>query len=170
MKLLRWLMAPTPEARAQLIPVVSPGVFRWLMNWYPPYRFGGVRVLAITPDYRQVTIRVRRAWRNRNANGTVFGGTLYAATDPWHALLYWQSLAQRGLRVQAWTKSAQVEFLRPALRHLKGTFGISPEELAAAEAAIRSGQKYECTHLAELVDPDGRLVCRVTLRVYLKPG
>ncbi len=66
--------------------------FRLVINLWPPYLGAGIRVEHIAPDFRSVTVALVRRWYNRNYVGTHFGGSLYAMTDPFFALMLMRNL------------------------------------------------------------------------------
>lgn len=46
---------------------IRPGLFRHLMNLWAPFRGAGIRVEYIAPDWREVKVRLKLHWYNRNA-------------------------------------------------------------------------------------------------------
>lgn len=63
----------------------------WLVrrgfNFFPPCFGRGARLTHISPDWREVTVKLPLAWRTRNYVGTTFGGSMYAAVDPLSVML-----------------------------------------------------------------------------------
>ena len=59
---------------------------------------------------REVRLRLPLNWRTRNLNGTIYGGSIYAAVDPIHAVMLVSLLGAD--RYVAWTKEAHVRFRR----------------------------------------------------------
>ena len=53
-----------------------PESLRRMMNVWPPYRFAGIRVLYIEPDYSRALVSLKLTPWNRNYVGTQFGGPL----------------------------------------------------------------------------------------------
>ena len=52
-----------------------------LINFYPPLRGAGIRVLHRQSDDRTICVRMKLTRFNTNAVGTHFGGSLYAMND-----------------------------------------------------------------------------------------
>ena len=67
--------------------IMSPSIFRRLINLYPPYLGAGIKVNYIKRDWHQVEVRMYLRWYNRNAFGTHFGGNIYSMIDPHLALM-----------------------------------------------------------------------------------
>jgi acyl-coenzyme A thioesterase PaaI-like protein len=103
---------------------------------------------------------VRHSIFSRNLQGSTFGGTIYAAVDPFHALLLWQICAQEGLRVQAWMKQAIVDFIRPADSHLTIEFVLEDPTVERALRAVRSAGRFAHVFRVEARDEQGE-VCAV---------
>ena len=61
---------------------MTPRGLRRLLRFWPPFLFAGVRVLAISDDWRHARVALRLRWYSRNYVGTHFGGSLFAMTDP----------------------------------------------------------------------------------------
>ena len=144
---------------------------RWALNLYPPFLLQRIVVRSVSDDYRSVVVRVRRSPLNFNLAGTTFGGSLYSAADPMHALMYWQSFAQSGQPIEAWTRAAEIRFRRPANRHVDLHFHLEPEDLERARAALQETGRFDATHPVRALDPAGELCFEAQVAVTLKhPG
>ena len=156
-------MSPSPPPR-----VWSPRRARWLLGFFPPLLFSRIRILEISPDFQLARIQVRRSFLTRNLNGTTFGGTLFSAADPIHAILYWQILARRGLAVQTWLKSARIDYLRPARTHVVLEARVRDGDIEAALVALEAEGKFVHTHTLEVRDDGGVLCAQVEVDVYVR--
>jgi acyl-coenzyme A thioesterase PaaI-like protein len=146
----------------------SPFHTRWLLNLYPPFLVQGIRVARLSTDFRRATIRVRRGLLTRNLNGSVFGGTIYAAADPIYAVMYWQVMAHRGIRAQAWLKSATVRYLRPATTSLTYAFELQDEDVEQAVEALAREGRFARSHRVEAVDRQGQVCAVLDTEVVLR--
>lgn len=138
------------------------------MNLYPPLLFGRVRVLGVGAGYRSCDVSVRRSLLTRNLHGTTFGGTIFSAADPFYAVMYWQAMARRGLRVQSWLKSARIDYLKPADGHLAMRFEIRELELEEAESALLKHGRFSRLHRVEARDDAGDCCARIETEVFLR--
>ena len=141
---------------------------RGLLNFFPPWLFQGIRLVELDPEFRRCVVRVRRSRLTRNLQGTTFGGTIFAAADPMFAILYWQILAHRGIRVQAWVRSATVRYLKPAATALTLEFALTDGDVAQAVEALDREGRYARHHLVEARDTAGVLCATAETEVYLK--
>jgi len=147
---------------------LSPTRIRWMLNLYPPMLFNRARVVEWGLDPPRCTVRVKPALRTRNLQGSMFGGTIYAAADPFYPMLYWQVLAHRGMRVQAWLKSGRARYLRPAATALTLRFTLSEDDVAQAETALAAEGRFARTHAVEAIDTSGVVCATVEAEVYLR--
>jgi len=144
---------------------VSPTAIRRFINLWPPLLFSGIRVKRIAEDWRHVEVELRLTWWNRNAVGTMFGGSLFAMTDPFYALMLQHNL---GRDYTVWVKSAEIEFVAPGRNVARASFQISPEKLAEIRAATESGEKYEPAFSVAITDPQGKLIAQVNPLLYVR--
>ncbi len=86
----------------------------------------------------------------RNLNGTIYGGSIYAAVDPIHAVML-ASLLGAGDYV-AWTKEAHVRFLRQARTDLTARVVLTDAEVDAVRAEVERAGKVERRYTVELID------------------
>ncbi len=144
---------------------------KWLLNLFPPWLVQGIRVVEIGSGFRTCRVRVARSPLTRNLNGTTFGGTIFAAADPVYAVLYWQIFAHRGMKVQAWLRSARIRYTRPAASALTLSFALSDAEIDEAGAALSSSGRFSRLHRVEAFDAAGALCAAAETEVVLRrPG
>ncbi len=144
---------------------MSTNLIRRLINLWPPFLFSGIRVLQIAPDWRHVEVALRLRWWNRNAVGTMFGGSLFAMIDPFYPLMLQHNL---GPGYTVWVKSAAIDFLAPGRSVALATLQLSVEKLAEIRAATDEGQKYQPEFLVTINDPSGKALTKVNKRLYVR--
>jgi len=140
-------------------------VIRWRFNFFPAYRGTGGRVTYIADDWREVRIKLPLSWRTRNYVGTIFGGSLYGATDPFFMIQLIQLLG-RGYVV--WDKAASIRFRKPGRTTLYATFKFDDAELDAIRAAAADGKPIDRTYSVDLVDRDGVVHATVEKVIYIR--
>src|SRR6476620_1494714 len=97
----------------------SPRLSRLVFNLWPCIRGTGSRVTSIAPDWSEIRVRLPLSWRTRNYVGTILGGSLYAAVDPYYMLMLIERL---GPEYVVWDKAASIRFRRPGTSTLTATF------------------------------------------------
>lgn len=126
--------------------------FRWLLNLWPCYWGTGGRVTFIAGDWSEVRVRLPLSWRTRNYVGSIFGGSLYAAVDPFYMLMLIHRL---GPAYVVWDKAASIRFRKPGRSVLTAAFRLEEEELAEIRSLLEQQPKVDRTYPIQLVDRDG---------------
>jgi acyl-coenzyme A thioesterase PaaI-like protein len=139
--------------------------YRWLINLWPCYLGTGARIVFLASDWRSVRVKVPLSWRTRNAYGTHFGGSLYAAIDPLFVLMFRKVF---GPGVAVWDKAASIRFKRPGRSHLFADLRVEEGELEAIRRALAEGPKVDRTYLVELKDARGEVHATVEKVVHFK--
>lgn len=145
--------------------VMSTKWVRRLINFWPPFLFSGIRVKRIAPDWREITVELRLRWWNRNAVGTMFGGSLFAMVDPFYPLMLQHNL---GPQYTVWVKSATIEFLTPGRTRATAAFSLSAETLDEMRTATANGDRHLPTFSVAITDPEGKPITRVQMALYVR--
>ncbi|HEY6544884.1 MAG TPA: DUF4442 domain-containing protein [Dokdonella sp.] len=143
----------------------SARTVRRLLDWYPPLRFAGVRVLFISDDWRDARVVLRRHWYNRNYVGTHFGGSLFAMTDPFWMLLTLRCLGERYI---VWDQAATIEFVAPGREDVYAEFHVDEAMLDEIRVATEGGGKYLRWCETTVATASGAIVARVRKQLYVR--
>ena len=138
---------------------------RWMFNIFPAYRGTGARVLYVASDFREIRVRLALTWRSRNAVGTIFGGSMYAAVDPMYMIMLMKSL---GRDYVVWDKAASIRFRKPGRSTLFATFRLDDAELEAIRSATATGDPVDRTYNVDLIDAAGVVHASVEKVIYVK--
>jgi acyl-coenzyme A thioesterase PaaI-like protein len=147
---------------------VSEGVLKWAMRIYPPLLFQRIWVVGFDKGYRGVEVRIKKSFLNRNYNKSIFGGTLFAAADPFYPLLFHQLFIKKGYRLKVWSKSATIKYLKPSLTDLNFRIKLSEEEISIAENILNTTGKYTAHHPIDIYDKDGDICVSLMNEVYVR--
>jgi len=145
--------------------VSGPRTFRAIVNLWSPFRGAGIKVREIAPDFRRVVVDLRMRFDNRNYVGTHFGGSLFAMADPWFMVMMMNSL---GSGYIVWDKAGAVRFIKPARGTVTAQFELTDAMLQEARSKTESGEKFEPTYRAEIVDAEGVTVAAVEKTLYIR--
>lgn len=135
------------------------------MNAWPPFLFSGIRIEEIGEDFRRARVRLRRTPLTSNYVGTLFGGSLFAMTDPFWMILVLRNL---GPGYVVWDKAAQVEFVSPGRSSVTATFDLTDEALDELRTAAADGAKVLRWFETDVVTDDGTVVARVRKQLYVR--
>jgi acyl-coenzyme A thioesterase PaaI-like protein len=135
------------------------------MNCWPPFVGAGIHVTALADDYREASVELRPHWYNRNYFGDHFGGSLYAMTDPFYALMLIHIL---GSEYRVTHAAGSVSYIAPARGVVRARFRITDEQVAAIRAAAEGGDKHLPQFTADIVDQADNVVARVMHTAYVR--
>jgi acyl-coenzyme A thioesterase PaaI-like protein len=143
----------------------APGWQRFVMNLWPPFLCAGIRVEYIAPDWRAATVALRPCGVNRSASGTHFGGSLYAMTDPFFALMVRHNLPP-GYAV--WDQAASIDFVAPGRGRVWARFELTTRDLEHILAMTAEGDKHLHLFKVDVLDGEALVVARVEKIVYVR--
>jgi acyl-coenzyme A thioesterase PaaI-like protein len=139
-------------------------LMRWGFNVWPCYWGTGARVTYIAGDWREVRVRLPLSWRTRNYVGTIFGGSLYAAVDPFYMIMLMKNL---GPGFTVWDKAASIRFRKPGRARLHATFRIDEAELAEVRRQLQDRPKVDRTYTVDFVDSHGVLHAEIQKTIHI---
>lgn len=142
----------------------SRSLLKWMSFW-PPFLGAGIRVRRISNDLREIDVTMKLTFWNSNYVGTLFGGSLFSMTDPFHMLMLLENLG-RGYIV--WDKSATIRFKKPGKGTVRCEFRLSEERLQEIKAALNHADKIEPVFTIEVKDEVGDVVAEVEKTLYVR--
>ena len=138
--------------------------FKHAMNVYPMFLGTGGKVLFLKSDWTHATVRLKLGIFTRNYVGTIFGGSQFAAADPFFMVLLINCI---GKEFVVWDKAGAIQFKRPSKDVIKADFVYTPEELKTIrETTIKNGS-YEFTKTISWINPEGKVVSVVDKTIYV---
>ncbi len=118
----------------------------------------------IADGWQEVRVRLPLSWRTRNYVGTIFGGSLYAAVDPFFMIMLMKNL---GPDYVVWDKAASVRFRRPGRSTLTATFRLDEAEFIKIRDLLRDLPKVDRTYTVDLTDREGTVHATVEKVVHV---
>ncbi len=152
--------------RARFLPA------RKRIEWYPPFRMMGVKVIALEEHWNQVRLRLPLTVFSRNLGDTMFGGYQAAIADPIAAI----ACAKQFPGYSVWTRSLSLEFEHPGDTDLELRFVFDPRVKERIRHDLQRRQRSTPEFEYGLYRRDGvrctRVVCRVAIRPrgYRRPA
>lgn len=143
----------------------SPRLLRLALNWWSPFRGTGIRVRHIAPGLRSVTVEMRLRAFNRTYAGMHAGGSLYAMTDPFFALMVRANLGGDFL---VWDKAGSIDHLAPARGRVWARLELTDPDLEQIARMTAAGDKHLHLFRADVQDDEGMVVARVEKLVYIR--
>lgn len=157
-------MSSTRQGLLPKLPIPA-GVFRRGINLWPPFAGAGIRVTRVAADFREVDVALKLSVFNRNYFGTQFGGSMFAMTDPFFALMMLRNL---GPDYVVWDQAGSIRYLRPGRGPVFAHFRLPAAAIARARRATAAGARYAPTFRVRIVDADGETVAEATKTLYIR--
>ncbi|NJM80273.1 MAG: DUF4442 domain-containing protein [Flavobacterium sp.] len=126
-------------------------LFKIMFNISPMYRRTCGKITFVSSDLHVVKIKIPLTYKNKNYVGSMFGGSLFSATDPIYMIQLMQIL---GKEYVVWDKSTEIKFKRPAYKNAFATFEFSTKEIATIIANV--DEKKEIDMVKKLYITDGK--------------
>jgi hypothetical protein len=145
---------------------LSPRLLRFFTNFYPAFLFSRTVVQSISPDWREVVVVIKRSLWNRNYVGTIFGGTLYAAADPFLMIMLIKILGIKDYII--WDKGAEIDFKKPGRTDVTYRFRVTDADLRRIRVGLKKTHKMIAEFLVEGVDARGDVCVSVKKHIYIR--
>lgn len=145
---------------------LGPRGMRLFLNLYPPYLFSRTRVKYIAPDWREVVVELPKSLLTRNYVGTAFGGSLYAASDPFFMMMLIKILGIREHII--WDKGAVIDFKKPARSRVTYRFVVTDRDLARIRQDLSQRGKSLPEFHVNGVDEEGDVILSVKKLLYVR--
>lgn len=140
-------------------------LLKYGFNLSPMYRRSTGRITFISEDLMTVKIKLPITYRNRNYVNTIFGGSMFSATDPIPMV---QLINLLGPEYVVWDKSAEIFFKRPAKETLYAEFQYTLKELEKIKAQVSQQNELEIVKTTNLTNKDkSKVFCQVKKTIYI---
>ncbi len=137
---------------------------RQRFNLFPAFWGTGAKVIYIAEDLRAIGIKLPLNFRTKNIYGTLFGGAMYAATDPLYAILVKVGL---GPDYVVWDKAGAIRYRKPGRSALYAQCSISEAELASLKSRLDSEPSVDLDYEMELKDAQGVVHAVVQKTIFI---
>lgn len=147
---------------------LSENGLKWMMRLYPPMFFQRIWVKRVFPGFRGIEVKINRSIFTTNLGNSIFGGTIFAASDPFYALLFGQILRTKGYKISVWLKSAQIQYLKPARTDSYFILEITEGMVQEALDAINASGKFVKAFPIDIKDKSGEIIATVQNEIYVR--
>ncbi len=142
----------------------STRLFRIGMNLYPMYFGTGGKILTISKDWKLVKLRLRRNMWTYNFVGTIFGGSMFAASDPFYMLMLLHILGKKNFVV--WDKAATIKFIAPGRTTLYTDLILTEADIEMVREGIKNNGFIVFDKTIEWKDASGKIHAVITRTIY----
>jgi hypothetical protein len=148
--------------------VVSENTLKWIMRLYPPLLFQRIWVRGFNKGFKGVRVKIIKSIFNKNYNGSIFGGTIFAAADPFYPVLFDRVLNTGGRKLKIWSKSSKINFLKPALSSLSFQIILSDADIELAIHTLNTTGKYESSFPIDIYNNNNEVCVSLMNEVYIR--
>ena len=148
--------------------VVSENTLKWIMRLYPPLLFQRIWVREFNKGFKGVSVTIIKSIFNKNYNGSIFGGTIFAAADPFYPVLFDRVLNTGDRKLTIWSKSSNINFLKPALSNLSFQIILSDADIELAIHTLNTTGKYENSFPIDIYNNNNEVCVSLMNEVYIR--
>jgi hypothetical protein len=148
--------------------VVSENTLKWIMRLYPPLLFQRIWVREFNKGFTGVSVTIIKSIFNKNYNGSIFGGTIFAAADPFYPVLFDRALNTGDRKLKIWSKSSNINFLKPALSNLSFQIILSDADIELAIHTLNTTGKYENSFPIDIYNNNNEVCVSLMNEVYIR--
>lgn len=139
-------------------------LFKVGFNLSPMYKRSCGKIIFASEDLHVVKIKIPLSYKNRNYVGSIFGGSLFAATDPIYMIQLMQIL---GKDYVVWDKKTAIKFKRPAYEHAFATFEFSTAEINEIIQKVKDEKEVDYTKRLHITDKNGIVFAELDKTLYI---
>ncbi|WP_438964407.1 PaaI family thioesterase [Winogradskyella sp.] len=139
-------------------------IYKYGFNWSPMYRRTTAKIVDVSDDLLYIKIRLKLNWKNRNYAGTMFGGSMLAATDPIYMIQLLQILGDQYI---VWDKAVDAKYKKPGKGTIYGEFIFTKEEIDSIKKTVLEKNHMDLTKTMSLVDAEKNIIATFNKTLYI---
>ena len=144
---------------------INAKAFKYIFNISPMYRRSTARITKVSDDLQTIEIKIPLSYKNKNYNGSIFGGSMFSAVDPIPMVQLVNLLKNEYV---VWDKSAEIYFKRPARENLFADFEFSLQEIEHIKNRVAEEKEITIVKVTKLTDKSREKVfCEVHKTIYI---
>ena len=140
-------------------------IYKYGFNLSPMYRRSTGRIINVSDDLLNVQIKIKLSYKNSNYVGSIFGGSLFSATDP---IFMIQLLNILDKNYVVWYKAASIKFKRPAKETCYVDFIFTSDEIDQIKKDVSENKEIDLIKNIQLTNKDKTVVfAEVSKTIYI---
>ena len=136
-----------------------------MLNIWPPFLFSGITIEEISKDFHHAKVRLKKRALTSNYVGTLFGGSLFAMTDPFYMVMILKNL---GSDYIVWDKRSEIEYVSPGKATVFAEFNLLDADLDEIKREVGVSGKYLKWFEVDIKTADGTVVAIVKKQIYVR--
>ncbi|MFT5821135.1 MAG: acyl-coenzyme A thioesterase PaaI-like protein [Crocinitomix sp.] len=139
-------------------------LFKYGFNLSPMYRRSVGRIKFVSRDLLIVRIEIPLNYKNVNYAGSMFGGSMFSATDPIYMIQLIQIL---GDDYVVWDKSAFIDYKKPARSRVHVTFEFTADEIAHIKAEVTENGRLDLVKNNDILSAKGEIFAKLEKTIFI---
>lgn len=139
-------------------------IYKYGFNWSPMYRRTTAKIMEVSDDLHYIKIKLKLNWKNRNYAGTMFGGSMLAATDPIYMIQLIQIL---GNDYVVWDKAVEAKYKKPGKGTIYGEFVFTEKEIEAIKDTVSKNNQIDIVKTMSLIDHNNNIIATFNKTLYI---
>ncbi|MDO6744797.1 DUF4442 domain-containing protein [Tenacibaculum soleae] len=140
-------------------------IFKYGFNVSPMYRRSTGKIIEVSKDLFNVKVKIPISYKNKNYVGSVFGGSLFSATDP---IFMIQLMNILGNDYVVWDKSANIKFKRPARETSYVDFVFTVNEIQQIKERVKNDQEIDLQKEINITNKEASVIyAEVSKTIYI---
>lgn len=145
--------------------MISHAGMRRMLNIWPPFLFSGISVQEISKDFHYVKVQLKKKLLTSNYVGTLFGGSLFAMTDPFYMVMVLKNLGNGYI---VWDKRSEIEYVSPGKRTVFAEFNLWDSDIDEIKREVETNGKSLKWFEVEIKTVDATVVAIVRKQIYIR--
>ncbi|GAA4890882.1 DUF4442 domain-containing protein [Flaviramulus aquimarinus] len=139
-------------------------IYKYGFNWSPMYRRSTGKVIQVSEDLLYVKIKISVSWKNKNYVGSIFGGSLFSATDPIYMIQLLNILKDDYV---VWDKEATIKYKRPAKETVFSEFIFTENDIENIKNEVSKKGEFNLVKTPNILTKDGIVIAELSKTIYV---
>ncbi|TVZ55120.1 acyl-coenzyme A thioesterase PaaI-like protein [Lutibacter sp. Hel_I_33_5] len=145
--------------------ISKSSIYKYGFNLSPMYSRSTGRIVEVSKDLLSVKVKIKLSYKNSNYVGSIFGGSLFSATDP---IFMIQLLNILDRNYVVWDKEATIKFKRPAFETCYVDFMFTEEEITQLKKEVADKKEIDLVKNIYITNKDKTIVfAEVSKTIYV---
>ena len=139
-------------------------IYKYGFNWSPMYKRTTAKLVEVSDDLHYVKIKMKLNWKNRNYAGSIFGGSMLAATDPIYMIQLLQIL---GNDYVVWDKAVEARYRKTCKSTIFGEFEFTKDEIETIKKKVAEHHETDIVKTMSLIDEKQNIIATFNKTLYI---
>lgn len=139
-------------------------IYKHGFNWSPMYRRSTGKIIEVSNDLLYVKVKIPISLKNKNYVGSIFGGSLFSATDPIYMIQLMNILKEDYI---VWDKDASIKYKRPAKENVYAEFVFTHEEIEKIKNQVSENGEFNLVKKLLIVNNENVVFAEVSKTIYI---